>query len=252
VDSHDEEVIDLLEKLGLSSYEGRVYVGLLQTGAATPYRIAKQVGIPVSKVYEVFKRLALRGFITEVTGSEAGYVARDPESVLAEIADSHRATIEAASDRLRRFKSAGSHSVAWNVQGRDEVIACGRRIAQSARFRLAIAAPTPIADDWLGGLGTGGPEEVLVLCAQMPGTLRPSWKWQRLTPANSMKVLRTAAVLTADDTVALFAETDAEEASYHGSWTESRAIVAMAVDYAASLAFIGDVFDKQWIPWGES
>ena len=252
MDGQDDKTVELLERLGFSSNEGRVYIALLRTGTVTPYRIAKQASIPVNKVYEVFQRLAQRGFIAEVSGTGGGYVARDPESVLGEIADSQRAAIDAASKRLRRLQSPDSHSMAWNVQGKDEMIACGRRIAGNAKRRVAIAAPTAIADDWLEGMGPAGPGEVLVLCTRMPSALRQTWRWQRLTPADSMRVLRSAAVMTADGGVALFAEADSEDEIYHGTWTESHAIVAMADDYIASLAFIGDMFDRQWIPWGES
>ncbi len=249
----ESDAIELLSSLGLTVQEGKAYIALLRSGPVTPYRIAKDSGIPTGKIYDVVQRLSLRGLVTEVSGSDGGLVAKDPDSALREMADRYQSTVQAAAARLRDLRPAQSHNVAWSVEGEEEVVLCGKRIMDRAVHRLTIAAPPDLLERWIEGLGNPvkAKVEVQLLSSERPPSAPENWKWRRLTPANSIKVLKNGAVITADRNVVFFVSANAATGNYEGSWTETPAIVAMADDYIASLIFIEDVFDNQWIPWGE-
>ena len=46
-----------MENLGLTGYEIRVYLSLLDTGSMTAADISKKSGVPYSKIYEVTQQL---------------------------------------------------------------------------------------------------------------------------------------------------------------------------------------------------
>ncbi len=62
--------ISRLVELGLSEYEARAYIGVLRENPASAYEIAKNSGIPSSKIYEVIRRLEARGMIQTIRGED--------------------------------------------------------------------------------------------------------------------------------------------------------------------------------------
>lgn len=62
----DQEIIDALKKLGLSTYEAKTYLALNSIITGTAVEIAKEAGIPRSKAYDVLKTLNEKRFI-EIT-----------------------------------------------------------------------------------------------------------------------------------------------------------------------------------------
>ena len=249
-----DDLLEVLSQLGLSPNESKVYIALLQQSPATPYRLAKEAGIPLNKVYEVVRRLVSRTFIAEVEGPEAGYIAKEPKAALTDMADRYRITTEIAARKLETMRRGRRHFLAWNVEGRDEVVLCGRRLISQSLSHVTIAAPARLVGEWLPDMTARSADgvQVKLLSVSRPPSLPPACDWHRLSPANSMQVLKSGAVVTADERIVLFASADAQDHSYQGSWTENPVIVAMADEFVSSLIFIEDVFENQWIPWGES
>lgn len=88
----DNELIRNLMYTGLSEYEARAYLALLGKNPVTAYELAREAGIPTSKVYEVVSRLEAKGMVG-VVGGEPGkktYVPMDPREFLRD----HRTMIE--------------------------------------------------------------------------------------------------------------------------------------------------------------
>jgi sugar-specific transcriptional regulator TrmB len=249
-----DDPLDILTQLGLSPNESKVYIAFLRESPATPYRIAKEAGIPLNKVYEVVQRLVSRAFIAEVEGSDGGYVAKEPGAALTDMADRFRATAETAAQKLEMIRRGRKHYLAWNVEGRDEVVLHGRQIITRCVSHVTVAAPARLVDEWLPDLTARATDGVRVklLSVTRPPSLPSTCDWHRLSPASSIQVLKAGAVVTADERIVLFASADAQAHSYQGSWTENKVIVAMADEFVSSLVFIEDVFENQWIPWGES
>jgi sugar-specific transcriptional regulator TrmB len=58
----NERAVELLkERFGLNTYEAKAYLSLLE-GAISPKEVSSKAGIPISRVYDVLKGLALKGF----------------------------------------------------------------------------------------------------------------------------------------------------------------------------------------------
>jgi sugar-specific transcriptional regulator TrmB len=52
-----------MESLGLTSYETKVYLSLLETGSMTASNISKKSSVPYSKIYEVLNSLEDKGWL---------------------------------------------------------------------------------------------------------------------------------------------------------------------------------------------
>jgi|GEM_PF-1027481 len=75
----DQKVIHLLEKLGLSDKESRVYFAMLELGQTTALNIARVSEIKRTSVYDTIERLQKRGLVTEQhVGLKRKFVAESP------------------------------------------------------------------------------------------------------------------------------------------------------------------------------
>lgn len=61
------ELNDLLREIGLTNYEARVYLALLDIGKSTSGEILKKAELRTGKIYEILYSLRNKGFISEIT-----------------------------------------------------------------------------------------------------------------------------------------------------------------------------------------
>ncbi|MFF5206446.1 TrmB family transcriptional regulator [Streptosporangium sp. NPDC000396] len=78
-------VVEQLQRLGMSGYEAKAYLTLV--GAGQPlngYEVAKRSGVPRSTVYETLSKLVAKGAAYELHGAEAAvdYLPLPPQSLL--------------------------------------------------------------------------------------------------------------------------------------------------------------------------
>ena len=57
-----EDKIFLLNKIGLTDAEAKVYLTLLKNGSASGYEASKFSAVPRSKIYNVLESLVMKGF----------------------------------------------------------------------------------------------------------------------------------------------------------------------------------------------
>jgi len=71
-----------LQDLGLTEYETRAYVALLQRGSMTASKISEMAPVPYSKIYEVLGSLERKGWIEIESGRPSKYYPRSPLDAL--------------------------------------------------------------------------------------------------------------------------------------------------------------------------
>ncbi|OYT44170.1 hypothetical protein B6U84_04675, partial [Candidatus Bathyarchaeota archaeon ex4484_40] len=59
----------LYEDIGLSEYEARAYISLLENGPSTARRLSMISGIPRTKIYGTLKKLIERDLVIEIPGN---------------------------------------------------------------------------------------------------------------------------------------------------------------------------------------
>lgn len=75
-----EEIIKILEDVGLSEKESEVYVALLSLGSATILQIARETTVKRSTIYPIIESLKHKGLVKiEIKGFKQKYAAENPE-----------------------------------------------------------------------------------------------------------------------------------------------------------------------------
>jgi len=145
-----------LREIGLTEYETRAYLFLLQMGVTTASRISEHANVPYSKVYEVLNSLEKKGWIKTHSGRPRRYYPRSPAEAL-----------EAARLRLVNMMETWRKSVleelqplydkgevrekpdVWILRGESDAVAKLKEIIRNAESELMIAAPAltkPLVD----------------------------------------------------------------------------------------------------------
>lgn len=78
----DERVKRALQSLGLTDYEARAYLSLIQSGPLTASALSNIADIPYSKIYEVLGSLEEKGWIEVEDGRPSKYHAKSPATAI--------------------------------------------------------------------------------------------------------------------------------------------------------------------------
>jgi len=116
-----DDILTLLERFGLSTYEAKAYLAAVGQPPLTGYKLAQLSGVPRPRIYEIVDRLAAKGFLIFQSGSRSLLTAANYEKILSQKEAENREII----DRLRKLLSAvpsAESSGIWNISGRDQVL----------------------------------------------------------------------------------------------------------------------------------
>ncbi len=98
-----DDAIGVLRELGLTGYEARVYLALLDSGQFSASQAADHSGVPRQRVYDVLSSLVSRGLVeARPHGRGTRYVAVAPQTALP-------ALLEIEASRFRRLESVTHH-----------------------------------------------------------------------------------------------------------------------------------------------
>lgn len=133
------ELIDGLSEIGLTEYEAKVYLALLQEHPASGYRISQGSGVPRSMVYQALGRLEAKGIVMKTAGERAMlYRPLPPEVLLEGLQQDHQERMQLLSQGLEQLYAAQHEDRLWNIAGRSSVLAYAREMIQSSEQELML------------------------------------------------------------------------------------------------------------------
>lgn len=97
-----------LNEIGLSEYESRAYLSVLQAGLTTAAEISEASEVPQSRVYGVLETLEEKGFITVQPGRPKKFGPIEPEHALNQYLQYKRENFE---DTLSQTRSVGNQFI---------------------------------------------------------------------------------------------------------------------------------------------
>jgi len=112
-----QQIINMLREMGFGQYEARAYLALLQQSNITGYELAKNSGIPGSKIYAVLNKLVAKELIIPVNTNPKKYLPLPPEEIFSRFKQEYLQTVNSLTKKLNRIYSedeiASSHI--WNL-----------------------------------------------------------------------------------------------------------------------------------------
>ncbi|MBF0276509.1 MAG: TrmB family transcriptional regulator [SAR324 cluster bacterium] len=138
----NNEINKLLIDLGLTAYEARAYLALLLRQPATAYEIAKESGIPTSKVYETVSRLLEKGIIQTISeghGRGQQYGALNAEDFVNAKQEETLQKAERLGNLLKTLGNSGDSNLIWRLNSEDGIYNKAKQLIRQAKDHLLIS-----------------------------------------------------------------------------------------------------------------
>jgi Cd2+/Zn2+-exporting ATPase len=133
------DLVRLLEDLGLTEYEAKVYLALLGAHPATGYQVSKISGVPRSMVYEALGRLELRGAVLKSEEEKATlYRPVSPAILLDRHEREARERAATLRERLVPLYNQEESGRLWNFSGRRETLAYAGELIEAVERELML------------------------------------------------------------------------------------------------------------------
>jgi HTH-type transcriptional regulator, sugar sensing transcriptional regulator len=134
-----EDVSKLLTSLGFSEYEAKTYLALLQQSPLSGYAVARNSGVPRSKIYEVLGGLVERGDVLVSYGEPIQYAPKPPKELIAARRQAMERQISAAETGLESFlRQSPPNDLIWDIRGRDEILYRLREVIARAKGQILL------------------------------------------------------------------------------------------------------------------
>ncbi|MGY3717337.1 TrmB family transcriptional regulator [Sutcliffiella cohnii] len=118
-----ESIFATLKNLNFTEYEAKAYLSLLEESPLTGYAVAKNSGVPRSKIYEVLDSLAMRGDILVSPGNTPQYTPVPAKELIKNRRKQAEENFELAEKSLAEFEqSANDRENIWNITGSSAIL----------------------------------------------------------------------------------------------------------------------------------
>ncbi len=139
----------VLRELGLTQYETRAYLALLDKGALTASQISEYAEVPYSKIYEVLASLEKKGWTKAERGRPSKYYPKSPSEALEaaklrleEMTKSWEQAILSELQPLYEKRGIREKPDIWILRGEFSILAKLKETLDKAKKEVMIAAPS--------------------------------------------------------------------------------------------------------------
>jgi sugar-specific transcriptional regulator TrmB len=145
----DSRVFDALRELGLTEYESRIYLTLIEKGSSTALDLSKVTDVPYSRIYDVLGKLQAKGWIKTEKSKPTKYAPKPPVEAVRtaklemqnHIEDQEKLVISDLQPIFERNWKSERPEV-YIVYGEDNVLSKIEESIQKAQKFVLIALPT--------------------------------------------------------------------------------------------------------------
>ncbi|WP_461863548.1 HTH-type sugar sensing transcriptional regulator TrmBL1 [Thermococcus sp.] len=141
---NEEEIVEKLQKLGLTKYESLAYITLLKLGPSKATDVTKESGIPHTRVYDVLSSLHRKGFVDVMHGTPRLYKPVNPEVVLEKLKEEFINDInELKKAFLELYRSVHGEDLPeiWTIHGFENTLERAEYIIRTAKYEVLINTP---------------------------------------------------------------------------------------------------------------
>ncbi len=136
------EVSRVLQTLGLSTYEAKAYVALVELGYGNADTIADAAQIPRTSAYKVLQMLCEKGFAISTKGRPMIFKPERPEEVKRKVVSRIGEVFESLQTRHEILMDKGEPQVVYTIWGKQRVMRKIGELLDTASSTFIIATPT--------------------------------------------------------------------------------------------------------------
>ncbi len=121
--SNTKKILQNLQNIDFTQYESKAYLSLLQQDQVSGYELAKNSGIPASKIYQVLNKLLAKEVIVALDTEPVKYAPIPPDQVLGRYKNAYLNNIDSLYANLDEIYKKHHHAdnYIWNITGREAI-----------------------------------------------------------------------------------------------------------------------------------
>lgn len=252
----DENAIDGLKRLGLTTYEARVFLALQKLGSGAASEISEVADVPRSQVYGAAEGLEERGLVETQQSTPTIYRPVPLEQARTKLLDQlaetgaetfdYLDTVQESAEQKERTESI------WMIRGEDSVTSRMADLTERADSRLLYATEQSgeVSEEILDALQTAADRGVMVVIASVEPSILDEvpdedWLLTFQIPEDRDLDVSTSRLLLADDQTILLStlseEPNGDEAEEVAFWASENAFAAVLGELAE--AFLQEPFE---------
>lgn len=134
-----ENGISLLNKIGLTDAEAKVYLTLLKRGSLSGYETSKLSAVPRSKIYNILESLVMKGFILYSEEENANrYAAVPMEEISERVRHDTDVTLGELKTQLQDYRAQTDMDEFWRIREYENVLSKCRSILNTTEEELLL------------------------------------------------------------------------------------------------------------------
>jgi sugar-specific transcriptional regulator TrmB len=136
----NKRILESLQKLGLSLYEARLYVGLLTHGPQNGNELSRTSGVPSSKVYSTLDKLTANGFVKHIRrGSVAEYICIPPHRLIERLREDYQSPLDYLDENLPALADGAPELDVVQISNSRALADYARRIVSEATEEVYVS-----------------------------------------------------------------------------------------------------------------
>jgi sugar-specific transcriptional regulator TrmB len=122
--SNLKNILQNFQNINFTQYEAKAYLSLLQHDQVSGYELAKNSGIPASKIYQVLNKLLQREIIVALDTDPVKYAPIPPDQVISKYRNDYLHNIDSLKSGLDEIYNQHQHTdnYIWNISGRQAIL----------------------------------------------------------------------------------------------------------------------------------
>ncbi len=228
------QILERMQRLGFSQYEAKVYLALLQQPNVSGYELAKNSGVPASKIYAILNKLIVKEVVQSIDSEPKKYIPQPPDEILSRMRGNFLETVDLISKKLEQIykqtKTSDEHI--WNLTGRQNILRKILNFIRNAQASIYLSVWDEEIDAIASDLKTAYQQGVKISIVHFGKRRLKIGKEYRHGREHQIRIQRGGRriVLIVDDKRVILGHF-LEDGSTNAVWTTNKGMVLLAKDY---------------------
>ncbi len=236
-------LISAFSSMGLTTYEARAYIALLQKRPANGYEISRMSQVPGPKIYETLGRLMGKGLVAPIEADPVLYEPLPYEDFLKYKEKELENTSQFLRDNLENMVTSDSPQLIWHVSGYDALIMKATEILNNSEKEVLISVWEELAKDLGHLLEKAVARNVKVTSIQFGKVVDVGVVYRHILVDAVYKRHGNEMILVVDNKYGLFMNLVAGR-EWEGNWTSNPGVINMISNYIRHDIYVNKILDK--------
>ncbi len=239
-----QQAIIALEQLGFSTYESRVYLGLLRQSPITGYQLSKLSGVPRSRIYETLERLTTKGYAVALQTEPTEYSPLAVRELLAHLQEHFEGTLSTLEAELRKVSVAPATESIWNLRGREDILRRARTMISHAQESIYLVGWGETLQELQPELEAATRRHIrIVVISCGESTLEVGRHYHHAFEAELVQQCDTSLNVVVDGMDVLVGQTEPPE-TCQAAWSHSAALILVTEEYIRHEVYLHKIIER--------